>query len=327
MSRYLRTSWRVARRALSGPPLPQGAGVLRGLPQPAVGPTAAARVRPVHALLRGAAARQPAADADHAAWLESGMLLGSASVLLGWFLAPSAEPCLSEQKRGGARPSLSPYFIADAAEKVAPAVVNITVEHKYGTRVIGLVATSGGSGFIIDPEGVVLTNAHVVQGLDNHKKTSLAVSMQDGRTFRARVVGFDEQTDLAVLQLEGVNKPLPSAELGTSNKLRPGEWVVVLGSPLQLQNSVSAGIISNVDRKGADLGMRGARTEYIQTDAAINKGNSGGPLVNLEGQVIGISCMTAEFADGVSFAIPVDTAKQVVAQIRKNGKVTRFVRA
>ncbi|KAL0050347.1 hypothetical protein WJX82_009455 [Trebouxia sp. C0006] len=136
------------------------------------------------------------------------------------------------------------------------------------------------------------------------------------------VLMFDRISDLAVIQITS-SQPLPTVKLGTSKGLRAGEWVLALGSPLHLQNSVTAGIISCVDRKAADLGLPRVRTEYIQTDAAINKGNSGGPLVNLQGEVIGLACFKALSADGVSFAIPIDTAKDVIEQLQQRGRVIR----
>lgn len=129
-------------------------------------------------------------------------------------------------------------------------------------------------------------------------------------------------SDLAVVKVDS-DLPLPTVQLGRSHNLQAGQWVLALGSPLHLQNSVTAGIISCVDRKAVDLGLAGARTDYIQTDAAINKGNSGGPLVDIEGRVIGISAMKAVAADGVSFAIPIDTAVEVMRQLAEHGRVVR----
>eukprot|EP00246_Nothoceros_aenigmaticus_P012757 TRINITY_DN4095_c0_g1_i1.p1 TRINITY_DN4095_c0_g1~~TRINITY_DN4095_c0_g1_i1.p1 ORF type:complete len:253 (-),score=37.01 TRINITY_DN4095_c0_g1_i1:467-1225(-) len=147
--------------------------------------------------------------------------------------------------------------------------------------------------------------------------------MQDGRSFEGKVKSYDTIADIAVIKIQS-KTPLPTVELGSSRILRPGEWVVALGSPLHLPNTVTAGIISYVDRKSSELGFRGAaRTDYIQTDAAINQGNSGGPLVNLDGEVIGINNMKAVAADGVSFAIPIDTVMKVVEQLEKHGRVIR----
>jgi HtrA serine peptidase 2 len=259
---------------------------------------------------------------------------------------------------------LSPYFISDAAAKAAPAVVNILVQQDGVMP--GLVGSSG-SGFIVSPDGSVLTNAHVVadalpspalhknsggndggcgfrggwgrqhfpvskRGNSNNATNStissdgskcIAVTLQDGRMFEAEVINYDTVSDLAVLKMKDVNQPLPVAKLGSSSNLRVGEWVVALGSPLHLQNSVSAGIISNLARQAAELGLTGARAEYIQTDASINRGSSGGPLVNLAGEVVGVSCMKALGSDGVSFAIPIDTVRTVIEQLEKHGRVIR----
>ena len=202
---------------------------------------------------------------------------------------------------------LSPYFIADAAAKAAPAVVNILVQQQNGG---GLSSTAGssGSGFIINKDGTVLTNAHVVaDAFPSHRpalpslntlntppnkirhatkhahkspNATLQVTLQDGRIYEADLVNYDLISDVAVLRVKA-DSPLPVARIGSSGAagLRVGEWVLALGSPLHLQNSVSAGIVSCVDRKAVELGLTGgSRTEYIQTDASINRGSSGGPV-------------------------------------------------
>ncbi|KAL3160787.1 hypothetical protein ABBQ38_009198 [Trebouxia sp. C0009 RCD-2024] len=241
---------------------------------------------------------------------------------------------------------LGPNFIADAAAMAAPAVVNITVARG------GLPIPQGhsGTGFIYNASGLILTNAHVVAdalstsdqahasssnatscsnserqdstSISHSSHTTVTVALQDGRIFQGSVLMFDRVSDLAVVQIVS-KQPLPAVKLGTSKGLRAGEWVLALGSPLHLQNSVTAGIISCVDRKAAELGLARVRTDYIQTDAAINRGNSGGPLVNLQGEVIGLACFKAVSADGVSFAIPIDTAKDVIQQLQQRGRVIR----
>jgi HtrA serine peptidase 2 len=225
---------------------------------------------------------------------------------------------------------LSPNFLADAAEKASPAVVNITsaVGGRLGAY---LGVASSGSGFIISPDGTVLTNAHVVAdaAAGAGAGAALTLSLQDGRTFAGRVEALDAASDIAIVRV--VDPPaareghlaLPCVALGCSAALRPGEWVLALGSPLHLRNSVTAGIVSSVDRKAAELGLRGRGVEFIQTDAAVNEGNSGGPLVNLAGEVVGISAMKALAAQGISFAIPIDAAKAIVEQLRANGRVIR----
>jgi len=212
--------------------------------------------------------------------------------------------------------------ISDAAARAAPSVVNITVT--YSGPAGAYLGRSSGSGVVISEQGDVVTNAHVVNSASNRLggPQKIVVSMQDGRTFEGRVVSFDSVADLALIKVDSKDK-LPAATLGSSSALRVGQWVVALGSPLHLQNSVTAGIISCVDRKGTDIGLRGGGQEYIQTDAAINQGNSGGPLVDLDGAVIGINNMKALAADGVSFAIPIDAVKAVVTQLQKHGKVVR----
>ncbi|KAJ6817825.1 putative protease Do-like 14 [Iris pallida] len=160
--------------------------------------------------------------------------------------------------------------IADAAAAAGPAVVNITI-----TRGIpGLILEKSiGSGTIIDPNGTVLTCAHVVvdfEGMKTALRGKVAVTLQDGRVFEANVVNADLHSDIAVLKIKS-KMPLPAVKLGSSGKLRPGDWVVALGCPLSLQNTVTSGIVSCVDRKSSDLGLGGIRREYLQTDCAINE--------------------------------------------------------
>ncbi|KAL3681531.1 hypothetical protein R1sor_024487 [Riccia sorocarpa] len=214
---------------------------------------------------------------------------------------------------------LTRHAVADAAARAASAVVNITVS--IGGRGV-FFAQTGGSGFIISPDGTILTNAHVVADDGQPYKGKIVVTMQDGRTFPGEIVSYDSLADIAVLKVQS-SKPLPAVSFGSSRKLRPGEWVVALGSPLHLQNTVTVGIVSCVDRKSAEMGLRGVHADYIQTDAAINQGNSGGPLLNLDGEVIGINTMKALAADGVSFAIPIDSALKIINQLNKHGRVVR----
>ncbi|MDF3035550.1 MAG: DegQ family serine endoprotease [Paucimonas sp.] len=170
-----------------------------------------------------------------------------------------------------------------------------------------------GSGFIISADGFVMTNAHVIEGADD-----VYVALTDKREFKAKVIGADRRTDVALLKIEGAN--LPRLPLGDSNKTRAGEWVIAIGSPFGLENTVTAGIVS---AKARDTG------EYlplIQTDVAVNPGNSGGPLINMRGEVIGINSQIYSRSGGymgISFAVPIDEAIRVTDQLRATGKVTR----
>jgi len=211
------------------------------------------------------------------------------------------------------------YSVSDAVEEVMPAVVNITAtaqeNHWFGGK-----RSVGGSGFIIDKEGTVLTNAHVVvDGLE--LADHLEVQLTDGRIFRAMIKSYDTASDVAVLKIQ-TNDVLPVAKLGNSASLRVGEWVIAVGSALRLQNTVTVGVVSALERTLTTLGLD-KRMSYIQTDAAINVGNSGGPLLNLDGEVVGINTMTARGTQGVSFAIPIDIAKAVMQQLNKSGRVQR----
>ena len=227
--------------------------------------------------------------------------------------------CKKEDKSTALSHALARGFVADAISVSMPAVVNIAVGK------VGQGPASGGSGFIMTADGLIVTNAHVVRrGRSVNADTLITVTTNAGQKFRAKVHSMDPLSDIALVQIEAPER-LPVIELGTSSHLRAGEWVVALGSPLSLQNTATAGIVSAVARPSAELGLSRQRTEYIQTDAAINQGNSGGPLVNLDGEVIGINTMKAQQngVSGIGFAIPIDTAAQVIAQLRSNRKVVR----
>ena len=170
-----------------------------------------------------------------------------------------------------------------------------------------------GSGFIIESNGLILTNAHVVEGA-----TTIYVTLTDKREFKAKLLGLDKRTDVAVVKIEA--RDLPKLPLGDSSKVRVGEWVLAIGSPFGLENTVTAGIVSAKSRDTGDY------LPFIQTDVAVNPGNSGGPLLNTAGQVIGINSQIFSRSGGymgISFAIPIDEAMRVADQLRTNGKMTR----
>jgi serine protease Do len=170
-----------------------------------------------------------------------------------------------------------------------------------------------GSGFIIDPDGHILTNNHVVEGADR-----LTVKLADGQTLRARVVGTDAETDIALIKVDAAGR-LPVAPLGESARLRVGEWVCAIGNPLGWDHTLTVGVVSYLGRKLFDASL----DNYIQTDAAINFGNSGGPLVNARGEVVGISAAISARASSIGFAVPIDAAVQILPQLKSRGKVSR----
>jgi serine protease Do len=241
--------------------------------------------------------------------------------------------------------SLGQAFV-EVAKKVQPAVVNITTEKTVSGRSGDRFSDDffrgspfedffkgfgfgprerdkekdykqkqrgGGSGVIVDKEGYILTNNHVVEGADKVK-----VRLNDGREFTATVKGQDKRTDLAVLHIKA--KDLPAAVLGDSDKLEVGEWAIAIGSPFGLEHTVTVGVVSAKGRSG--LGT-GTYEDFVQTDASINPGNSGGPLINIDGEVIGINAMIIQPGTGIGFAIPVNTAKQILSDLIKQGKVVR----
>ncbi|WP_143170929.1 HhoA/HhoB/HtrA family serine endopeptidase [[Phormidium ambiguum] IAM M-71] len=173
-----------------------------------------------------------------------------------------------------------------------------------------------GSGFIIDKNGVILTNAHVVDQADK-----VTVTLKDGRTFAGKVQGVDEVTDLAVVKIDPKGKILPVAPLGDSASVQVGDWAIAVGNPLGLDNTVTLGIVSTLKRPSVEVGVPDKRLDFIQTDAAINPGNSGGPLLNSSGEVIGINTAIRPGAMGIGFAIPINKAKQISTQLAQGKTV------
>ncbi|XP_052002094.1 serine protease HTRA1A isoform X2 [Xyrauchen texanus] len=196
-------------------------------------------------------------------------------------------------------------FIADVVEKIAPAVVHIELYRKmvYSKREM---AVASGSGFVVSEDGLIVTNAHVVAN-----KNRVKVELKNGASYDAKIKDVDEKADIALIKIDPPSA-LPVLLLGRSADLRPGEFVVAIGSPFSLQNTVTTGIVSTTQRGGKELGLRNSDMDYIQTDAIINYGNSGGPLVNLDGEVIGIN--TLKVTAGISFAIPSDKIRQFLAE-------------
>lgn len=221
-------------------------------------------------------------------------------------------------------------FIALAVERVGPAVVRIDAARKVASEVpeafqnplrrlfpenepMERIERGTGSGFILSADGRVVTNAHVVADAQ-----TVTVTLKDGRIFEGEVVGADPVTDVAAIKIRA--SALPTVMLGTSNNLLPGQWAIAIGNPLGLDNTVTAGIISATGRSSSQVGAPDKRVQFIQTDAAINPGNSGGPLLNDRGEVIGINTAIRVDAQGLSFAIPIETVNRVAEQLFDRGK-------
>jgi serine protease Do len=225
---------------------------------------------------------------------------------------------------------------ADVAERLNPAVVNIDATARRRARPAppnsrpparpeifddpfdnrrqrDTPRRGAGTGFIIDAEGHILTNHHVIDDADR-----IIVKLTDGRSLRARVIGSDPDTDIALIRVES-DKKLPHAVLGDSSDLRVGEWVCAIGNPLAYEHTVTVGVVSFIGRKLFDMSL----DNYIQTDAAINFGNSGGPLINTRGEVIGINSAVSRQASSIGFAIPINQAKLILPQLKERGHVQR----
>lgn len=234
----------------------------------------------------------------------------------------------------GRPPEANLNFIAQAVEQVGPAVVRIDAARRtsrelpeafknpFFRRFFGneapvpeqRVERGTGSGLIFSADGRLITNAHVVANTDVVK-----VTLKDGRTFDGSVVGVDSVTDIAVIKIDASN--LPAARLGKAETLIPGEWAIAIGNPLGLDNTVTVGIISALGRSSSQVGVPDKRVSFIQTDAAINPGNSGGPLLNAKGEVIGINTAIRAGAQGLGFAIPIETAQRIADQLFTKGRV------
>ncbi|QYX32992.1 HhoA/HhoB/HtrA family serine endopeptidase [Sphaerospermopsis torques-reginae] len=225
-------------------------------------------------------------------------------------------------------------FIAAAVQKVGPAVVRINATRKVANPIFDAlknpvwqrffgedeepipqerIERGTGSGFILSEDGQLLTNAHVVAQTD-----TVLVTLKDGRTFEGKVVGVDTVTDVAVVKIPA--DKLPTVKLGNSQNLIPGQWAIAIGNPLGLDNTVTIGIISATDRTSAQVGVPDKRVSFIQTDAAINPGNSGGPLLNAQGEVIGVNTAIRADAQGLGFAIPIETAARIAHELFTKGK-------
>jgi S1-C subfamily serine protease len=219
-------------------------------------------------------------------------------------------------------------FVSAAVDRVGSAVVRIDTERTITRRIdpfFGDEAMSGlsqqqilrgqGSGFIIDRDGIILTNAHVVDRADK-----VTVILKDGRSLQGKVQGVDPVTDLAVVKINGA-KNLPIVSLGDSDLVKVGDWAIAVGNPFGLDNTVTLGIVSTLKRSSATVGMSDKRLDFIQTDAAINPGNSGGPLLDARGRVIGINTAIRADAMGIGFAIPINKAKTISTQLARGEKV------
>src|SRR5688500_17917207 len=210
---------------------------------------------------------------------------------------------------------MGPASFADVVERVNPAVVHITATQGADVEIDGPgggVRRGEGTGFIVDPDGYILTNHHLVSSPER-----IRVRLADKREFPAVLVGADPSTDLALLRVRASG--LPAVRLGDSDQIKVGEWVCAIGNPYRFEHSVTVGVVSSKGRKIYDASF----DAYIQTDAAINPGNSGGPLINAAGEAVGVNAAVSAQGQGIGFAVPINVAREILGPLRTKGRVSR----
>ena len=276
-------------------------------------------------------------------WVKKGVLLTTAITLV-FFMSGSGVAGVEKlwtEKITVSNTDVSPVggtLFRGLAEKLSPAVVNVKPMKKvtkaysnfpYGNSPYGMPRMTPpkinphgskefrqrgeGSGFIIHEDGYILTNAHVIENSD-----SVQIALSTGGLFKGKIIGMDRVADLALIKIDSPN-PLPVIPLGHSKELKPGDWVMAIGSPFGLDLTVTVGIVS---AKGRSLGAT-PYDDFIQTDTSINPGNSGGPLINTRGEVVGINTAVMQMGQGLGFSLPVDLAKKLIPELKATGKVTR----
>ncbi len=273
------------------------------------------------------------------------ILLGGGMALGGNYLVNNSEILANTPERGILKQQTAisndtlafvpQNFVTNVVNQVGETVVRIdasrTVETRlpeafndpffrrfFGSQIPNIpntqVQRGTGSGFILSSDGLILTNAHVVDGADR-----VTVTLKNGRTLEGTVMGEDKITDIAVVKID--SESLPTVTFADSDALQIGEWAIAIGNPLGLDNTVTTGIISATNRNSSQIGEGDKRIDFIQTDAAINPGNSGGPLLNAQGQVIGVNTAIIKNAQGLGFAIPINTARNIAEQLIAKGRV------
>ncbi len=248
--------------------------------------------------------------------------------------AESSTVTKTEDESGTTAIVLPQNYVSNVVQQVGDSVVRIDASRTVSTNASPLlndpvfrqffgsqipnipsqqVQRGVGSGFVVSSDGLIVTNAHVVDGSDK-----VEVTLKDGRTFKGKVMGTDSLTDVAVIKIDA--QGLPAVTFADSDRLQPGEWAIAIGNPLGLDNTVTTGIVSATGRTSAQIGVADKQVSFIQTDAAINPGNSGGPLLNAQGEVIGVNTAIIQNAQGIGFAIPVNTARDIAEELIAKGK-------